>query len=410
MRILVASSMMLCCLVAGCHSDEPERKPVVDVQVQQATLADVPMVVNAPATIFGKSEARISARITAPIERLGAHMGDDVRRGQMLALLDSSDLSAQHADAAASVANARASLQRIANGSLPAELQRTQGDLAAKEAALNLAQKVYDHRRDLYKQGAISERELQISEADLAQAKANDDTARTALDVLQHHTSSSDLQMAKSGLAQSEARLALAQANLDFSKLTSPMNGTVTEQFMYPGDMAKPDMPLFTIVDLSTAVARAQVPANESGAIKPGQSCTFSETGVSSLSQTGTITVVNQAVDPARGSVEVWCEIPNPHRVLKTGLFGSVAIPVSVVRNAVVVPSAAVEFVEGSSQAKVYVVDAHRTAHLREVKAVPMSDGKVRILSRLSAGETVIVEGEYGLPDGTEVCVNGASK
>jgi RND family efflux transporter MFP subunit len=251
---------------------------------------------------------------------------------------------------------------------------------------------------------------LQTSEADRAQAKANYDVARLNLDVLEHHTSGNDLEIAQSRVAQSKARGALANADLSFAELKSPMKGTITEQFMYPGDMAKPELPLFTVVDLSAGIAHAQVPELQAGQVVRGQACTFTGPDPAGAALAGKVTVVTQAVDPARRTVEVWCEIPNAKRTLKTGVFGKVTIFVGTASDAVVVPQAAVEFQEGTARGKAYVVDRQNKAHLREVEAAPIDGRRVRIRRGIAPGEMVIVQGGYGLPDGSKVDASGGGQ
>jgi multidrug efflux pump subunit AcrA (membrane-fusion protein) len=402
--------LLLSTAAAGCrHGDEEEAAPVVAVKIAQAEVADVPLTIEAPGMIYGKAQANISSRITAPIRRLMARKGDTVKSGEVLAILESRDLEAQQDDARAALTDAEASLEKAKNGSLLTDLQRARSELAAKEAALALAQKIYDRRSDLYRQGAISGRELQTSEADRTQAKANYDVARLNLDVLEHHTSSNDLTIAESKVVQAKAHRALADAEHSFAELKSPMKGAITEQFMYPGDMAKPDLPLFTVVDLSVAVARVQVPESRAAQIVRGQSCGFAAPDASLPVLTGKITVVNQAVDPARRTVEVWCEIPNAKGLLKTGMFGKASILVGTANRAVVVPQSAVEFQEGTTHGKAYVVDGQHVAHLHEVEASAIDGHKVRVMRGIAPGEGVIVQGGYGLPDGTKVEPTGAS-
>ncbi len=410
MRASIAVLLLLCIAIAGCHGGEEDVTPVVAVKVVRAEVVNVPLIVEAPAVIFGKAQANISSRITAPIRRLNVRKGDDVKAGQVLAVLESRDLEAEQADALAALADAEALLEKTRKGTLPTDLQRARSELVAKEAAMTLAQRIYDRRSDLYRQGAISARELQTSEADRAQAKANYDVARLNLDVLEHQTSGNDLEIAQSRVAESKARRDLADADLSFAELKSPTRGTITEQFMYPGDMAKPDLPLFTVVDLSAGVAHAQVPESQAGKIVRGQTCTFTGPEASAAALAGKITVVNQAVDPERRTVEVWCEIPNTKRILKAGVFGKVTILVGTASDAVVVPQAAVEFQEGSFHGKAYVVDQQHIARLRQVEAVPIDGERVRIRQGITPGETVIVQGGYGLPDGTKVDSSGGSQ
>ncbi|MBS1814700.1 MAG: efflux RND transporter periplasmic adaptor subunit [Acidobacteria bacterium] len=402
--LCIAVSSLL--LLAGCHSNEPEKKPVVDVKVQRAVATNVPMFISGPATVFGKSEARIAARITAPVKQLFVHKGDTVKKGQLLATLDNADLRAQSADANANLASAQANLQRTQSGTVPTELGQARADFETKAAAYKLAQRVREKRDELLAQGAISGKEAQVSRADEVRAKAEYDAARTKLETTERQTGKADVMMAQSNVAQARARQQLAIANLNFTELRSPSAGTVTEQTMFPGDMAKPDVPIFTVIDLSTAVARAQIDADQASAIATGQSCVFEQKEdpiAGKMQRTGKITVVNQSVDPARHTIEVWCEIPNSDHALKAGIFGSVKIAVGQASGAVVVPSSAVEFEEGTHNAKLYVVDNKNIAHLRKVQAIALDDDRVRVLSGLRAGEMVITTGEYGMPDETQV-------
>jgi len=394
-------------ILTGCASrEEPAApKPVVAVKVARAEITDLRVQVRAPASVFGREQASLAARITAPIRALKARKGETVAAGQLLAELDDSDLRAQRAEAEAAVADAQATLQKTAAGTLPADLERARGQLATAEAALNQAQKIYDRRRQLFEQGAIPGRDLLVSETELAQARTSRDVARKSLELLESQSRERDIRIAESRLEQAQARLAYIEAQLQFTRLRSPFAGTVTEQFLYPGDMAKPDAAVFTIVDLSVAVARAQVPEAEAGAVRAGQQCSFSSVDGGGAGHAGHVSVVNQAVDPARRTVEVWCELPNPGRSLRAGAFGEVRIATATEPRAVTVPLAAVQFVEGTRKGTVLVVDDKGLARWREVEAGQAADGKVQIKQGLKGGEVVVIEGGYGLPDETEVRV-----
>jgi RND family efflux transporter MFP subunit len=189
---------------------------------------------------------------------------------------------------------------------------------------------------------------------------------------------------------------------LDFAQIRSPFAGTITEQFMFPGDMAKPDAPMFTVMDLSVAVARAQVPDAEAGAIRSGEPCTFSPTD-GGAAYDGRVTVVNQVVDPQRRTIETWCEIPNPKRALRGGTFGQAMIVTGSAPHSVVVPLTAVQFLEGTKKGFVMAVGGKSAAMKKEVETGEVFDGKVQIKSGLDAGVSVIVQGGYGLPEGTEI-------
>jgi multidrug efflux pump subunit AcrA (membrane-fusion protein) len=108
-------------------------------------------------------------------------------------------------------------------------------------------------------------------------------------------------------------------------------------------------------------------------------------------------------VDPDRRTVEVWCKIPHPDADLRDGVFGSAQIVVGIVPGSVLVPLSAVQFVEGTRQGFVMVVDSKHTAHKRDVETGETFDNKVQIVKGINPKELVIIEGGYGLPDGAEV-------
>src|SRR6266511_1220693 len=241
---------------------------------------------------------------------------------------------------------------------------------AEAEAALHQAQALAASRTRLFEEGAIPQRDLLATQTELLQTKA---------------------------------RLEGIEAQLRFTELLGPFDGLITEQFLYPGDMAQPSSPVFTVADLSLAVARAQVPESEAAAIRAGQSGLFVPADSPGESYEGRVTVVNRAVDPSRQAIEVWCEIPNAKTRLLPGAFGELRILTATSPKSVVVPLAAVQFSEGTRKGSVLVVDDQKVAHRREVAGGEVFDGKVQIVEGLKGGEAVVVEGGYGLPDGTSV-------
>jgi HlyD family secretion protein len=406
------SLLILPVLIYGCgaHPEEEAPKPVVEVKVAKAEAAEVKTTVSAPGFVFAREQANIGSRITAPIRKLLVRKGDPVAAGQLLAELDNRDLLAQRDEAAAAVRDAEINLQRLTAGTLPTEVERARGQAASMEAALNQAQKSYDRRKQLFEQGAIPQRDLLVSETELAQAKANQEVAKRSLDLILNQSRDRDVLMAKSKVEQAQARLTLVKTQLDFAEIRSTSAGTITEQFMFPGDMAKPELPIFTVMDLSVAVARAQVPEADARAVRSGELCTFVPADAAGTSLAGRISVVNQAVDPARRTIEIWCEIPNENHALRGGAFGQVQIVTGVAQKSVVVPLAAVQFDEGAQKGVVMVAGEKGLAVRKAVETGEVFDGKVQIKTGLNAGDTVIIQGAYGLAEGTQIRVQEEKK
>lgn len=399
-----AALVWSCLLLAGCtQREEPESEPVVRVTVAPVEIAEIRHYVDAPATLFPLRQANIAARLTAPVRKLLAGKGDRVSAGELLAQLDDSDLLAQQAGAVAAVSEARANLEKLSSGVLPTDLERARGAVQTAEAALNQARQIYERRQQLFQQGAIPSRDLLVSQTELAQAQTARDVAVKSLELLQNQFRERDVRIAQSRLEQAAARLKLIEAELAFAELRSPFAGTVTEQFLYPGDMAKADSPVFTVMDLSAAVARAQVAETEVASVRVKQPCAFVPADAAAEHFEGIVTVVNSAVDPARRTVEVWGELTNREGRLRAGVFGTLRILTATAPESLVVPIAAVQFDSGTRNGQILVVDEKRIAHLRKVRCGGSFEGKVAVLQGLDRGETVVVEGGYGLPDGTEV-------
>jgi len=410
MKRLLPCTLIAACFLGCQRKEEEPPKPLVDVKVAQAEQSDVNIVVRAPANVFAREQSNVAPRLTAPVREMPVRKGDTVAASQIIARLENRDLLAQRMEAAASLADAESSLAKVTTSTLPADIDRARGQVATTQAALNQAQKFYDRRKQLFDQGAIPARDLTMSETELAQARTNYEVAAKALQLLEGQSRERDIQIARSRVEQARGRLGFVDAQLSYTDVRSPFAGTVTEQFLFPGDMAKPDSPIFTIADLSIAVARAQVPEANAADVHRGAACAFFPSDQADTSLAGKVTVVNQAVDATRRTVEVWCEIPNPKLQLRAGTFGTVNITTGILKQAVVVPISAVQFDEGTTKGSVWVAGADHKAVKRAVETSPAADGKVAITQGLRAGEIVIIEGGYGLPDGTAVQWQGAAK
>ncbi len=402
--LIVCAAMLTSC--KRTKEDAPE-KPVVQVKVESASVSDIPEIVSAPATIHPREQANVSSRITVPIRQLRVRKGDNVRAGEILAVLENRDLTAQRDEAQAALTDAEANLRKTESGTVPADVERARGQVETARAALDQARKNYDRRRRLFEQGAIPQKDLLQTETELATAKANFEVAQKSLDLLQRQSAAGDVAMARSRVEQARARLNAAIANLQYTELRSPFQGTITEQFQYPGDMAGPGTPTYTVMDLSIVTARAQVPEANAAAIRRGQICTFAAADSNIPNRKGKIAVVNRAVDPARRTIEVWCEIANPPSALRAGVFGSLSIETGRIKDAVVVPLSSVQINEGTDTGVAFVVDRKQVAHKRDVQIGARQQDWIQIRSGIQPGELVITEGSYSLPDGAQVQAGG---
>ena len=399
--------VLVAALAVGCSKPAAESeatpKTVVAVKVATAETKNLEVTVTASASIFPREQANVTARMTAPIQAVKVTKGALVQAGQSLATLDHRDLDAQLADAQAQLADAQATLEKTQSGTIPADLDQKRGAIQLAEAALNQAQLNADRREQLFKEGAIPQRDLLQAQTDLAQAKTNRDVARRALEFAEMQTNERDIRSAQARVASARAKVTLAETQLQFTEIRAPFAGTISDQFVFGGDLADTTKPLFQLMDLAIVNARAQVPEDEARGVRQGQVCAFVPVDTSLGNFNGTITVINQAVDAQRRTVEVWCQIENPARRLNGNVFGEVRIVVRQISKAVTVPIAALEIQQGQEKGSVLIVDDKKIAHRVEVEPGEKSGGDVQIRSGVKAGDIVVIEGGYALPDGTTV-------
>ena len=399
-------------LSTACAQPEEGAEPevVVEVQTVQAEVRTVEETVTAPATIFPLAEARVAPKLTAPIARLTVRKGDRVTKGQPLAWLRSEDLAAQLAEAKAQVTDAEANLEKLSAGTLPTEVERAQGEVERSEASLAAAEQIFERRQALVKEGALPERALLVAKTEYEQAQTANRVAKSALELLTGRSRAQDIRIAESRLEQAQAKLQFVEAQLGYARIESPSSGVVTEQFLYPGDVARPDAPIFTVMDLSVAVARGQFPEEQTAGLQAGQTCRFLAVDAPGSDHAGKLTVINQAVDPIRRTVEAWCEIPNANGALKAGTYGEVSVVRSVRPDAVVVPLASVQLEPDRTSGVVWTVSPDGAAHEAHVEVGVITGESAEIRSDLRGGETVVIEGGFGLSDGVQVRTAGSSQ
>lgn len=395
-------------IVAGCGGNAPEKQPVVEVQATTVARKNIQQVISAEAELYARSIATIVPKISAPVVKFCANRGSHVRKGQLIAQLENKDLTAAADQAKGAYEQAQATYAASTPEGVPQQLQQAQLDVSATKQAADAERAVYESRKKLYQQGAIS-RNL-LNDAEVASTKAENDyqLALARLKGLQADGQDQAMKLAQGQLATAKGQYEAALANLQYSEIRSPIDGVVTDRPLYEGQMAAAGQPLFTIMDLSSIVARAYIPPQQAAMLKVGDSASILP-GNGAEPIPGKVSVVSPALDPNSTTVQVWVEAPNPGERIKPGLTVQVSMIAQNVKDALVVPSAAVLTAEDGST-NVMVIGSDNHAHQTAVKTGIHFGDDVQILSGLQAGQKVVTTGAYGLPDGVEVRVAAPAK
>ena len=386
-------------ILAGCSKKENEPEPVVMVQAAPVQRATIQQIITADAILFPRDQAAITPKVMAPVKAFYVNRGSPVHRGQLLAVLENRDLAAAEVENKGAYEQAQAAYGLETHSALPEEWQKAELDLKTAKEAYDAEQKVYDSRRMLYEQGAMARKELDASAVSLAQAKAQFEMTQKHLAALESAGRRDQLKSAKGQLTSAQGKYEGAAAQLAYSEIHSPIDGVVTDRPYYAGETPAPGTPLLTVMDTSAIIARSHIPQSEAASLKVGDAATV--TAPDDVHLPAKVTLVSPALDPNSTTVEVWVEAPNPEGRLRPGTASSVSIIARTLQDAIIVPTSALLKVPDKGDV-VMVVSGNR-AHQTPVETGIRDGNRVQITKGLNPGETVIVNGSYGLPDGTEV-------
>jgi len=385
-------------------SDEEAAQPIVSVRLAKAEIGPIAQPLELAGTISARQEATLSAKVSAQIAQMALLKNRVVHRGDVLAVLESRDLTAQQAEAAAALREAEIGVANTSSGAIP--LTNAQDVKAVRDAqgTLDNARKTYERRKTLFEQGGISKKDLEASELDVAKAEDDLRLAEKSASLHQGTTNPSDLAAARSKAQQAAAHLASLQAQAGYATIRAPFDGVIGEQFLFQGDFANAGAKMLTIADTSTVIVKAPLSIDASMRVHPGDAATIQPDSLPGVTLQGTVSLVGSAADPQSRAVELWIALPNPDGRLRPNSTARVTVNSGGVANAVVVPTAAVTLDATNANAgTVMVVDSQSIAHEVHVTTGAHSRERTQITSGLHGRETVVIEGNYGLPDGTKV-------
>jgi HlyD family secretion protein len=400
-RTLVALATAISLGIIGCGKGEKEEAPEVTVQAAPAATAAISRVVNAEGIIFPVSQSAITPKINAPVKKFYVVRGQKVRQGQLLATLENRDLSAAALDNKGAYEQAEAAYSTSLGATLPEENAKAELDVQTAQQELDAQQKLYNSRQDLFKQGALPRKDLDAAAVSLAQAKSAYNIAKKHLDGLNAVGKQGAIKTANGQLTSAKGKLLNSEAQLSYSEVRSPIAGFITDRPLYPGEMASTATPLLTVMDISQVIAKAHIPQSDALPLHKGDAAIISLAGLEKPIN-GKVSLISPALDPNSTTVEVWVQAPNVNQQLRPGTTAQIAITAQTVKDALVVPAAALLNAKGDA-AQVMVVDSQNQANSRDVKIGIQSGQQAQIVSGLKPGEMVVTEGAYGLPDKTKV-------
>jgi multidrug efflux pump subunit AcrA (membrane-fusion protein) len=381
-----------------------EPTPTVSVKVAKAEKGEIAAQITAVGTIWPREKADVGAKISAQIKQMAQLKNKVVHAGEVIAVLESRDLQAQRAEAVAALQEARANENSLITGTIPKTNAEDQKALLDARAKVNNARSTYERRRLLFEKGGISKKELEASQLDLTTAEDELRLQEQTVALRTHSLNPNDRALASARTAQAQQRVATLDAQLSYATIRSPLTGIVTDQFQYEGEFAAAGGKLLTIADTSTVIVKAPFPDTVAAQLKTGDAVSVLPTDSSAEEMKGQINLLSRSSDQTNRTVEVWVTLGNSDGKLRANGAAQITVSANSKDDAIVVPAAAVTLeTSDATEGTVMVVDDQNIAHETKVTIGIRTPEKIEIAEGLKGGETVVIEGNYALPDGTKV-------
>lgn len=330
-------------------------------------------------------EVDVHAKVAGFIRKIYVDVGDHVKAGQVLAILEVPELSAQ-------VAGARADIQRYQDAvrRSSSEIHRAESTYAAYHAAYSRLKQASESRP-----GLIAEQELDDSMAKDKESEAQTESARAAL-------------------AESESQLVSARTDLDrlsalegYSHITAPFAGVVTKRYADTGALIQAgtasetqSMPVVQLAEWSRLRLVVPVPESAVSQLKLGSAV---QVHVSAMNRDfeGRVARFADALNDETRTMHTEIDVENSDGSLKEGMYAEAKIVLKHENNALTIPIQALE--RNNSGGTVLIVDAQGRVEERQVKLGAEASDRIEILAGLAENDRVVIGNRGEFRDGEKV-------
>jgi RND family efflux transporter MFP subunit len=358
MSVLAISAMTA--VMAGCSSENgQDAEQAAKVQTQQTIeaavmtvqLGSVPLKAVVPGAVVSDQKAQISSRLIGYIKDLNVKVGQEVKRGDLLFSIDSTDIKSQ-------INQANSAYQQAV-------------------AALEDAKLDYDRFNKLFKEDSVSKQQLDKIK-------------------LQYSVAQENLSAAKSGLDQ-------AKSQLNYANVRAPFDGIIVEKMAEAGALASPGQPIVVIENLQSVSVQTEVAEDLFAVLRAGDEATVVIDSQPAPLK-GTIYTLVSAANPKTRTHTVKLSLPAISNV-NSGTFARVSFKRGE-RQTVLVPQSAV--ITRAGIEGVFVLRDNK-AYFTMVRTGMKMDGMIEIQAGLDLGEHIVVDNNQSLLNGDAVVAKAAA-
>ncbi|MCM8825877.1 MAG: efflux RND transporter periplasmic adaptor subunit, partial [Candidatus Omnitrophica bacterium] len=313
-------------------------------------------------TTGADEEANISAKIPGRVVSVNADAGMFVKKGQALITIDDSQLK----------------IQKI---QIQNQILMAQANLDAINIQMLDAQKDVKRMEELYKEGVISQKQLEGYQVKLETLQKNYESAQKNIQIIKDN-------------------LRLIDIQINDCVIEAPFDGIIGNKRVETGEVVGPGQILMTIYNIKKLNAQMRVPELYIPQIRPGQTVVISIDALEIGEIKGRVTKISGAPDPKTRMFTVYVSLPFANPLIKPGMFAKGRIIINRKNNALIVPEEAV--FEEAGKNYIYIVENNQ-AKKAEVKTIQDLNGKIEIEYGISAGDKVVVSGKENLLPGSKV-------
>jgi RND family efflux transporter MFP subunit len=386
-----AAIVALALTAMGCSKTESAQARGRDaaakpVKIETVKEQMVKRAVDLVGTLAAVDQVTISSEADGKVSRILADLGDRVKAGQPLILVDREKQQYNFDQQRATLEKSLAQL----GASDPQHLPEPEKTPDVQKAAADLAQakQAYDRASQLFKRTLIPQQTL-------------DDAATT----LQSKQASYDLSLQnaknlRASIQASEASVKLADRQLRDTEIRAPFDGYVEKRLVNLGELVKTQMPVMAIVRVDPLKVIAEIPEKMAPWIKDGQPVQLQVDAYPDRAFTGKVSRISPAVNTATRAFPFEALVPNQDAVLKPGTFARVHIESDKTDTVLTLPYSAMQYRYGVN--RVFVVDGEKLS-VRELKVGDRLGERIEILGGVKSGERVAVTDVDKLADGQRV-------
>ena len=337
------------------------RRPTATVAFATASLADIPIRMEALGTVTPIAAATVRAQVAGVLMQINYTEGQTVKRGQPLAVIDPRPF-------------------KLA-------LDEATAQQARDEAQLENARVILERNRTLLSQDSIAQQDVDTQAATVKQLQGTVASDRAAVSTAKLNLDYSNVQAPIGG------RIGLRPVDVGNYVTSGDTNGVATITQLSPIDV------VFTLPADSVTVIQQQVHGGET------LPTTVLDRTRSKVLGNGAFLTLDNQIDTQTGTVRAKARFENTDGVLFPNEFVNVQLQVNTIRQAVVVPTNAIR--HGPQGDFVFLIAPDNTAHITPVHVGPSADDRVSITDGVKAGDRVVTEGGDRLVDGSEVHLPG---